>query len=63
MWLYGVLSCVLLVMVVILLLTVTQRYKVFSEKCLRPPGPLVNDSKKRNERLKTGRTFRCTKIR
>lgn len=34
--------------------TTGQRYKVFSEKNLRPPGPLVTDKKQRDERLKKG---------
>eukprot|EP00064_Thunnus_orientalis_P016804 superscaffoldBa00003412_g16875 len=53
-WLLGVLSCALLAVVVIFFLTTGQRYKVFSEKCLRPPGPLVIDSKQREKRLKRG---------
>ncbi len=53
-WVLGVLSCVLLVSVVIFFLTTGQRYKVFSEKCLRPPGPLVTDNKQRDDRLKRG---------
>lgn len=56
-WLLGVLSCVLLVVVVIFFLTTGQRYKVFSEKCLRPPGPLVTDSRQRDDRLKRGKQF------
>ncbi|KAM7386080.1 hypothetical protein PAMA_008956 [Pampus argenteus] len=59
-WLLGVLSCALLALVVIFFLTTGQRYKVFSEKCLRPPGPLVSDSKQRNERLKRG--FRVDRV-
>lgn len=47
-------SCVLLVVVIIFFLTTGKRYKVFSEKCLRPPGPLVRDSRQRDERLKRG---------
>ncbi|KAK7939336.1 hypothetical protein WMY93_002662 [Mugilogobius chulae] len=53
-WVLGILSCVLLAGVVIFFLTTGRRYKVFSEKCLRPPGALVMDSKQRNERLKRG---------
>lgn len=53
-WLAGVLSCVLLVAVIIFFWTTGQRYKVFSEKSLRPPGPLVTDKKLRDDRLKKG---------
>lgn len=53
-WLLGVLSCVLLAGVAVFFLTTGRRYKVFSEKCLRPPGPLVTDSRQRDERLKRG---------
>lgn len=47
-------SCVLLVAVIIFFWTTGQRYKVFSEKSLRPPGPLVTDKKQRDDRLKKG---------
>lgn len=53
-WLLGLLSCVLLAVIVIFFLIVGQRYKLFSESCLRPPGPLVADSKLRDARLKRG---------
>ncbi|GAA6232673.1 putative all-trans-retinol 13,14-reductase [Lates japonicus] len=53
-WLLSVLTCVLLMVIIIFLLTTRQRYKVFSEKCLRPPGRLVNDNKLRDNRLKRG---------
>lgn len=53
-WILGVLSCILLVAIVIFFLTTGQRYKVFSEKSLRPPGPLVTDSRQRDDRLKRG---------
>ncbi|XP_053194215.1 all-trans-retinol 13,14-reductase-like [Scomber japonicus] len=59
-WLLGILSCVLLALIVIFFLTTGQRHKVFSEKCLRPPGPLVTDSKQRDERLKKG--FRVDRV-
>ncbi|XP_020782797.1 inactive all-trans-retinol 13,14-reductase-like [Boleophthalmus pectinirostris] len=59
-WVLGILSCVLLAGVVLFFLTTGQRYKVFSEKCLRPPGALVIDSKKRDERLKRG--FRVERV-
>lgn len=36
------------------------RYTVFTEKCLRPPAPLIHDSKERNERLKKG--FRLDRV-
>ncbi|XP_029946466.1 all-trans-retinol 13,14-reductase-like [Salarias fasciatus] len=52
-WLLGLLGCVLLVMTVLFLIT-GHRYKVFSEKCVRPPGPLVTDRKQRDTRLKRG---------
>ncbi|KAM8844878.1 all-trans-retinol 13,14-reductase-like [Spinachia spinachia] len=53
-WLLWILGCVLLVAVVIFFLTAGRRYKVFSEKCLRPPAPLVTDSRQRDDRLKRG---------
>lgn len=53
-WLIGGASCVLLVTVVIFFWTTGQRYKVFSEKSLRPPGPLVTNKKQRHGRLKKG---------
>ncbi|CAK6980312.1 all-trans-retinol 13%2C14-reductase-like [Scomber scombrus] len=59
-WLLGILSCVLLALIVIFFLTTGQRHKVFSEKCLRPPGPMVTDSKQRDERLKKG--FRVDRV-
>ncbi|KAM8723172.1 all-trans-retinol 13,14-reductase-like [Acanthopagrus schlegelii] len=59
-WLLGILSCVLLVVVIIFFLTTGKRKKVFSEKCLRPPGPLVTDSRQRDERLRRG--FRVDRV-
>ncbi|XP_078140655.1 all-trans-retinol 13,14-reductase-like [Centroberyx gerrardi] len=59
-WVLGVLGCVLLAVVVIFFLTTGQRYKVFSRKSLRPPGPLVTDTKKRDDRLKRG--FRADRV-
>ncbi|XP_047428263.1 all-trans-retinol 13,14-reductase-like [Mugil cephalus] len=59
-WLLGVLGCVLLALVVAFLLVTGQRYTVFSEMCLRPPGPLVTDSKQRDARLKKG--FRVDRV-
>uniref|UniRef100_H3D0Q1 Amine oxidase domain-containing protein n=1 Tax=Tetraodon nigroviridis TaxID=99883 RepID=H3D0Q1_TETNG len=59
-WLIGGVSCVLLVAVVIFFWTTGQRYKVFSEKSLRPPGPLVTDKKQRDDRLKKG--FRVDRV-
>uniref|UniRef100_A0A3B4TSH5 All-trans-retinol 13,14-reductase-like n=1 Tax=Seriola dumerili TaxID=41447 RepID=A0A3B4TSH5_SERDU len=56
MWWWTVLGCVLLMATLTLFLSTRRRYKVFSEKCLRPPGPLVTDSKQRDERLKKGFT-------
>lgn len=58
-WLLGVLGCALLVLI-IFFLTTGKRYKVFSEKCLRPPGPLVTDARQRDERLKRG--FRVDRV-
>ncbi|XP_034450185.1 all-trans-retinol 13,14-reductase-like [Hippoglossus hippoglossus] len=58
-WLLSILGCVLLV-AVIFFLTTRQRYKLFSEKCLRPPAPLVTDSKQRDDRLKKG--FRLDRV-
>ncbi|KAM9783801.1 all-trans-retinol 13,14-reductase-like [Syngnathus typhle] len=60
MWLSILLSSILLVLVIVIFLTVRQRYKVFSETCLRPPGPLVHDDKKRDDRLKKG--FRMDRV-
>lgn len=54
-WLLGISSCLLLLAVIIFFLTTAQRYKVFSETCLRPPGPLVTDRKQRDDRLKKGK--------
>ncbi|XP_015831841.1 all-trans-retinol 13,14-reductase [Nothobranchius furzeri] len=45
---------------VLLLLSTRQRYKVFSEKCLRPPGPLITNSQQRDARLKRG--FRVDRV-
>ncbi|KAJ0000693.1 hypothetical protein NQD34_005713 [Periophthalmus magnuspinnatus] len=59
-WVLGVLSCVLLAGVVLFFLTTGRRYKVFSEKCVRPPGALVIDGKQRDERLKRG--FRVDRV-
>lgn len=59
MWWWAVLCCVLLMAALALFLSTRQRYKVFSEKSLRPPGPLVTDSKQRDERLKKGKTTKC----
>ncbi|KAF6721610.1 All-trans-retinol 13,14-reductase [Oryzias melastigma] len=53
------LSCVL-VFLLIFFLTTGKRYKVFSEKCLRPPEPLVIDNRKRDARLKKG--FRLDRV-
>lgn len=54
-WMLGLLACVLLLAVVIFFLTAGRRYKVFSEKSLRPPAPLVTDSRQRDDRLKRGK--------
>ncbi|KAI4821847.1 hypothetical protein KUCAC02_007425 [Chaenocephalus aceratus] len=59
-WLLGVSSCVLLLVVVVFFLITGRRYRVFSEKCLRPPGPLVTDSRQRDDRLKRG--FRVDRV-
>uniref|UniRef100_A0A3Q0SUP2 Amine oxidase domain-containing protein n=1 Tax=Amphilophus citrinellus TaxID=61819 RepID=A0A3Q0SUP2_AMPCI len=59
-WLLGVLSCVLLAVIVTFFLVLGQRYRVFSETCLRPPGPLVADSKQRDARLRRG--FRVDRV-
>ncbi|TMS15565.1 Putative all-trans-retinol 13,14-reductase [Larimichthys crocea] len=59
-WLLGISSCLLLLAVIIFFLTTAQRYKVFSETCLRPPGPLVTDRKQRDDRLKKG--FRVDRV-
>ncbi|XP_036004490.1 all-trans-retinol 13,14-reductase [Fundulus heteroclitus] len=59
-WLFGVLSCLLVALLIILFRATGQRYKVFSEKCLRSPGPLVTNSKERDARLKRG--FRVDRV-
>ncbi|XP_051905619.1 all-trans-retinol 13,14-reductase-like [Hippocampus zosterae] len=59
-WLFPLLSAVLFVLLFIIYLTISQRYKVFSEAYLRPPGPLVNDDRKRDDRLKKG--FRVDRV-
>ncbi|KAK2832813.1 hypothetical protein Q5P01_016702 [Channa striata] len=53
-WWLLVLSCASLSSIVLLFLIGGQRYKVFSEKCVRRPGPLVTDSKQRDARLTRG---------
>ncbi|CAG5898276.1 unnamed protein product [Menidia menidia] len=53
-WLLAGLCCVLVALLFTFFLTTGKRYKVFSEKCLRPPGPLVTDQKQRDARLKKG---------
>ncbi|XP_041827381.1 inactive all-trans-retinol 13,14-reductase-like [Melanotaenia boesemani] len=53
-WLLGVFSLVLVVVTSAFFLATGRRYEVFSEKCLKPPGPLVTDSKQRDARLKKG---------
>lgn len=53
-WVVGLLACVMLALLVTFFLMTGQRYKVFSEKNLRPPGPLVTDSRQRDDRLKKG---------
>lgn len=50
-------SCMVLVVVVVFFLKIGRRYKVFSEKSIRPPGPLVTDSKQRDSRLKKGESY------
>ncbi|XP_053706662.1 all-trans-retinol 13,14-reductase-like [Synchiropus splendidus] len=58
-WMVGLLGFLLLV-VVVLFFASCRRYEVFTEKCLRPPAPLVYDTKERNERLKKG--FRLDRV-
>ncbi|KAM4530065.1 all-trans-retinol 13,14-reductase-like [Odontesthes bonariensis] len=53
-WLLAVLGCVLVACFSTFFLTTGKRYKLFSEKGLRPPGPLVTDKKQRDARLKKG---------
>ncbi|XP_014871691.1 putative all-trans-retinol 13,14-reductase [Poecilia latipinna] len=60
LWVFSVLSCLLMALVIVLFLITGKRYKVFSEKCLRPPGPLVTNSNERNARLKKG--FRADRV-
>ncbi|KAM6904656.1 all-trans-retinol 13,14-reductase-like [Xenentodon cancila] len=59
-WLLGVLCIVLVAVAVMFYLTVGQRFAVFSEKSLRPLGPLVTDRKERDARLKRG--FRVDRV-
>ncbi|XP_054616601.1 all-trans-retinol 13,14-reductase-like [Dunckerocampus dactyliophorus] len=54
------LLAVVFVGLVITFLTFGRRYKVFSEKNVRPPGALENDDKKRDDRLKRG--FRIDRV-
>ncbi|XP_008328829.1 putative all-trans-retinol 13,14-reductase [Cynoglossus semilaevis] len=59
-WLLLGLSSGVLLLAVIIFLTTRQRCRVFSESCLRPPGPLVTDRQQRDERLKQG--FRADRV-
>ncbi|XP_068193389.1 all-trans-retinol 13,14-reductase-like [Antennarius striatus] len=59
-WLLGALSCLLLMVIITYFLTIGQRYKVFDEKCVKEPKPLVTDSRQRDERLKRG--FRLDRV-
>ncbi|XP_068605983.1 all-trans-retinol 13,14-reductase-like [Brachionichthys hirsutus] len=60
LWLLGALGCLLLMVLFAYFLTVGQRYRVFDEKCVRRPKPLVTDRRQRDERLKTG--FRVDRV-
>ncbi|KAM9779955.1 inactive all-trans-retinol 13,14-reductase-like [Neosynchiropus ocellatus] len=58
-WTIGLLGFLLLVAAMLFFFS-CHRYKVFTEKCLRSPAPLVFDTKERNERLKKG--FRLDRV-
>ncbi|XP_010872700.2 inactive all-trans-retinol 13,14-reductase [Esox lucius] len=62
MWplLLGVFTVLLAVWVAISILNYSRRKTVFSQECLRPPGPLVTDRKLREEVLKKG--FRVDRV-
>ncbi|XP_071031645.1 all-trans-retinol 13,14-reductase-like [Oncorhynchus clarkii lewisi] len=56
MWpvLFGVFTALAVAWVTVYILNYSKRKRVFSQECLRPPGPLVTDKKQRDEVLKKG---------
>ncbi|XP_029613347.1 all-trans-retinol 13,14-reductase [Salmo trutta] len=62
MWpvLFGVFTALVVAWVTVYILNYSKRKRVFSQECLRPPGPLVTDKKQRDEVLKKG--FRMDRV-
>ncbi|XP_042163347.1 all-trans-retinol 13,14-reductase-like [Oncorhynchus tshawytscha] len=62
MWpvLFGVFTALAVAWVTVYILNYSKRKRVFSQECLRPPGPLVTDKKRRDEVLKKG--FRVDRV-
>ncbi|XP_041736774.1 inactive all-trans-retinol 13,14-reductase-like [Coregonus clupeaformis] len=62
MWpvLLGVFTALVVAWVTIYILNYSKRKRVFSQECLRPPGPLVTDKKQRDGVLKKG--FRMDRV-
>ncbi|XP_038836277.1 all-trans-retinol 13,14-reductase-like [Salvelinus namaycush] len=62
MWpmLLGVFTALVVAWVTVYILNYSKRKRVFSQECLRPPGPLVTDKKQRDEVLKKG--FRMDRV-
>ncbi|CDQ80805.1 unnamed protein product [Oncorhynchus mykiss] len=62
MWpvLFGVFTALAVAWVSVYILNYSKRKRVFSQECLRPPGPLVTDKKQRDEVLKKG--FRVDRV-
>ncbi|XP_021411893.2 all-trans-retinol 13,14-reductase-like [Oncorhynchus mykiss] len=62
MWpvLFGVFTALAVAWVTVYILNYSKRKRVFSQECLRPPGPLVTDKKQRDEVLKKG--FRVDRV-
>lgn len=52
--LFGVFTALAVAWVTVYILNYSKRKRVFSQECLRPPGPLVTDKKQRDEVLKKG---------
>nr|XP_046187761.1 all-trans-retinol 13,14-reductase-like [Oncorhynchus gorbuscha] len=62
MWpvLFGVFTALVVAWVTVYIRNYSKRKRVFSQECLRPPGPLVTDKKQRDEVLKKG--FRVDRV-
>ncbi|XP_023868658.1 inactive all-trans-retinol 13,14-reductase-like [Salvelinus sp. IW2-2015] len=62
MWpvLLGVFTALVVAWVTVYIFNYSKRKRVFSQECLRPPGPLVTDKKQRDEVLKKG--FRMDRV-